>query len=33
MGIDHTEQTKIFVLTRPNRPEYGYNPDRKVALN
>ena len=28
MDIGQTEQTKIRVLTRPNRPKYGYWPDR-----
>ena len=28
MGIGQTEQTKIWVLARPNRPKYGYWPDR-----
>ena len=28
MGIGRTEQTKIWVLARPNRPKYGYWPDR-----
>ena len=26
MSIGQTEQTKIWVLARPNRPEYGYWP-------
>ena len=28
MGIGQTEQTKIWVLARPNRPKFGYWPDR-----
>ena len=28
MGIGQTEQTKIWVLARPNRPNFGYWPDR-----
>ena len=28
MGINLTEQTKIWVLTRPNREKHGYWPDR-----
>ena len=28
MGIGQTEQTGILVLARPNRPKYGYWPDR-----
>ena len=28
MGIGQTEQTEIWVLTRPNSPKYGYWPDR-----
>ena len=28
MGIGQTEQTEIWVLKRPNRPKYGYWPDR-----
>ena len=28
MGIGQTEQTKIWALARPNRPKFGYSPDR-----
>ena len=28
MGIGQTEQTENWVLARPNRPKYGYWPDR-----
>ena len=28
MGIGQNEQTKIWVLARPNRPKFGYWPDR-----
>ena len=28
LGIVQTEQTKIWVLARPNRPKFGYWPDR-----
>ena len=32
LGIGQTEQTEIWVLTRPNRPKYGYWPDRKMGI-
>ena len=28
MSIGQTKQTEIWVLARPNRPKYGYWPDR-----
>ena len=28
VGIGQTKQTKTWVLARPNRPKYGYSPDR-----
>ena len=28
LGIGQTKQTEIWVLARPNRPKYGYWPDR-----
>ena len=28
MGIDHNEQTDIWLLARPNRPIYGYYTNR-----
>ena len=33
MVIDHIEQTAISVLTRPNKPEYGFKSDRKVDVD
>ena len=32
MGIDQTEQAEIWVLTRLNRPKYGYWPDRNMGI-
>ena len=32
MGIGQTEQTEIWVLARPNRPKYGYWPDRNLGI-
>ena len=32
MGIGQTEETKIWVLARPNRRKYGYRPDRKMGI-
>ena len=35
-GLKHgfySDQTKVSVITRPNRREYGYKPDRNVAIN
>ena len=27
------KQTEIRILTRPNRPKYGYKPDRNISIN
>ena len=32
LGIGQTEQTEIWVLARPNRPKYGYWPDRNLGI-
>ena len=33
MGLNETEQIKIEVFARPNRPTYGYCPDQTVRNN
>ena len=32
MGIGQTEQAENWVLARPNRPKYGYWPDRNMGI-